>query len=425
MVVQTDGANKRGTPATAKASLIKDINTAAVLGIVREQEMVSRADIAKTCGLTPATVSSIVSDLLELGIVRETGSGTSSGGRKPTMIALNERAWGAIGLDLGPRQIHAGIVDLHGKAVHDEIVPLPADRSEAAILGLMDQVTDRLLKWAASRSMRMVGLGIGAHGLVDPNAGVSLYAPAFQWKQVAVREWFNDRYELPVMVDNDARAMAAGEKWFGAAQQAESFVFLNVGTGIGSGIYLNGQLLYGAHFGAGEIGHIPISDDSQEICYCGKRGCLSTFASGPALEKRARIAVRQGADSLLEQLSAGKPERITGQLIHQAAMQGDELAVRLLRETGEHIGSALAMMVNVVNPDMILIGGGVSEAGEFLFHPIRETVRKEAMAVNTERLSIMPGQLGAVCGVVGAATLLLQEVFAQPKTYLTRGGTLI
>lgn len=407
---------------TATASTIKDINTATVLRIVRECSMASRADIAKISGLTPATVSSIISDLLDLGIVRETGSGESSGGRKPILIALHEAAWGVIGLDLGPRQIHAGIVDLSGRAVCDEIVPLPKDRSSASILHVMGQVTERLLSQSRSRHIHIIGIGIGAHGLVDSQAGVSLYAPAFQWEHVAIRDWFASRYDLPVMVDNDARAMALGEKWYGAAQQAESFLFLNVGTGIGSGIYWNGQLMNGAHYGAGEIGHIPISDNSAEVCYCGKSGCLSTFASGPAMEKRARLAANLDANSLLHKLSGGDVTYITGPLIHHAAQLGDALSARILRETGEQIGSALAIMVNVINPELILIGGGVAEAGEYVMAPLRERIGKEAMAVNTEKLQILPGRLGSVCGVVGAATLLLQHVFAQPKAYLTRGG---
>lgn len=419
MTARSEGTGNRTAPATAQASLIKDINTAAVLRIVRERSIVSRADIAKTCGLTPATVSSIVADLLALGIVRETGSGESSGGRKPMMIALNEKAWGVIGLDLGPRQIHVGIVNLNGNVVFDEGVSLPVDRSPASILSMMGQVTDRLLAKAASLHIRILGLGVGAHGLVDSSQGISLFAPAFQWKQVAIRDWFAGRYDFPIMVDNDARAMAAGEKWFGAAAHADNFIFLNVGTGIGSGIYLNGQLLNGAHYGAGEIGHIPLSDDSEEVCFCGKRGCLSTFASGPAMERRARTAAKLHVDSMMNDLSEGSPERISGVVVHQAAERGDEQAVRILRETGELIGSALAIMVNVINPEMILIGGGVSEAGDYLFVPIRETVERKAMATHTELLPIVPGQLGSACGIVGAATLVLQDVFAQPKTYIT------
>lgn len=401
---------------TANKSLIKDINTSTILQIVRTKGPISRAEISKLTGLNPATVSSNVSNLIEIGLVRDTGIGASSGGRKPMMIELNPGAYYVIGVDMGTTDVSTGITDLEGRIQHKVTLPFGDAQTPEAVMGIISQSIRMVIEVSGLTSDQFLGIGMGVHGLVDPVKGISLFAPAFQWEDVAVAEPFSEEFGLPVFIDNDVRAMALGEKWFGKAADVSNFVFLNIGTGIGSGIYVNGELIQGAHFGAGEIGHVRVTEHGER-CFCGKTGCLSTLASGPAIERQAREAVLQGKAPILMGLAEGKAEQVTGELIYKAALQGDAYSLELLHQTGRLIGGALSLILNLLNPEMVLIGGGVSNGGDYIFRGMQEEIDSQAMRHNIEKVYIGPAGLGDDCGMIGAATLILRSVFSNPNQY--------
>lgn len=396
-------------------SMIKQANTSLILRIIRSQEPISRAEISKITGLNPATVSSNLIELLQSGLVRETGSGESSGGRKPTLLELNSDRFAVIAVDMGTSHIHTAVVNLNGKVVTHLTLPLMKPYSVESVLETMLEAIRTMQ--ASVQHRRILGIGIGAHGLVNSDNGISIYAPAYQWKDVEIGTIIEQSFHMPVRIDNDVRAMALAEKWFGKAKELSHFMFLNIGTGIGSGIYMNGELISGARFGAGEIGHIHVVDHHEgERCFCGKYGCLSTVASGPALEKRFQSKLTAGAPSILQ----GKEDAISGQQIYQAALQGDALSLRLLRETGEIIGHALSIAVNMLNPEKIIIGGGLSRAEQFLFPPMRKMIEERAMRNNTEHLVVERTALGDNSGIVGAATLILKDVFYHPEQFIQK-----
>lgn len=392
---------------------IKQANTSLILRVIREAKTISRAEISKMTGLNPATVSSRLVELIEFGLVREKGTGESSGGRKPTLLELNADEFAVIAIDMGTTEIHAALVNLEGKADGKMSFPLaPPYRPDSVISTMVDAAEAVLAKVGKKVAL---GIGIGAHGLVDSGSGTSIYAPAFQWHDVPLAEKFEQLFQLPVRVDNDVRAMAAAEKWFGKAKSLSHFLFLNIGTGIGSGIYMNGELLRGARYGAGEIGHVHIVDEAiGPRCFCGSEGCLSTVASGPALETRFKKRLQQGARSLL----ADREAEITGQLIYEAALQGDQLSQDMLHETGVYIGQALSGAVNLLNPEMIIIGGGLSRAEKFLFPAIRQTIQERAMQSHAKHLKVVRTALGDDSGLAGAATLIISELFQQPEQFL-------
>jgi glucokinase-like ROK family protein len=398
---------------TASIGLIKDINTASILRVIRERGPVSRADITKQTRLNPATVSANVANLLELGIIREIGAGLSSGGRKPTLLELNASAFYVIGVDMGTTRVTAALTDLEG-VIHNRVTkPFEERTAPEEVINRMCSTVEELISTSNVNRDQLLGIGLGIHGLVDTEEGISIFAPAFQWNNVSIRQSFVDRFGLPVEMDNDVRAMALGEKWFGRARDVQSFIFLNIGNGIGSGIYVNGQLLKGAHYGAGEIGHVYMAEH-EETCFCGIAGCLSTWASGPAMERRARLRLLAGEPSLLHELSSGKPTLVTGEMISQAAASGDALSRHILQETGMWIGHAISILINVLNPEMILVGGGVSRAEEPLYEGIREAIADKSLHNNARDVFIGPSALGEQCGLVGAATLVLQNVFMNP-----------
>lgn len=404
---------------TANKSLIKDMNTSTILQIVRTKGPISRAEISKLTGLNPATVSSNAAGLMELGLVRETGTGVSSGGRKPLLLELNPEAYYVVGVDMGTTDVAAGITDLEGRIRCKAVLPFGRASQPEEVMAIIGQAIRKVLDDAGMPQERILGIGMGIHGLVDPDRGVSLFAPAFQWKNVDVAGLFSREFGLPVSIDNDARVMALGEKWFGKAKAVSNFVFLNIGTGIGSGIYVNGELLQGAHFGAGEIGHIRIASHQEKPCFCGKTDCLSTAASGPALEGMARTAVARGEAPILAELSKGDPESVTGELIHQAALSGEPFSTALLDQAGRHIGDALSLVINLLNPEMVLIGGGVANGGDFIFNGMKEEIANRSMQHNIEQIYVGPAGLGDDCGIIGAATLILRSVFSNPNQYNT------
>lgn len=400
----------------ASKSLIKDINTTAILQLVRERGPISRAEISKLTKLNPATVSNNIVNLLELGIVREIGIGASSGGRKPMMIELNPGAYFVIGVDMGTTDVSAGITDLEGRILWRATLPFGKRTSPEEVLEVIRESIRKVLEISGIHHDKLLGIGMGIHGLVDSDKGISLFAPAFQWENVPITEPFSEEFSLPVSIDNDVRAMALGEKWFGKAAGVSNFIFLNIGTGIGSGIFIGGELIKGAHFGAGEIGHIHVAD-GNERCFCGKIGCLSTLVSASAIERRARNALSEGESSMILSLAGGDESRITGEIIYQAALRGDALALRILDETGRHIGSAVSIMINLLNPEMILIGGGVANSGDYIFTGMKEVIQSQSMKNNIEDIYIGPAGLDDDCGIVGAATLILRKIFSNPNQY--------
>lgn len=430
----------------ANLSTVRSMNTTTLLKEIRKREPISRADLSKQTGLNPATVSAILSDLIRWRLVRETGIGTSSGGRRPTMLELDESHYYVIGLDMGTTRVQTGIVSIYGKVRHEVVLPFNGETEAAQILEILDQSIQLLLQKSGVQVRNCLGIGMGIHGLFDSSAGISIFAPAFRWSNIPVKDFFAERYKLPLLLDNDARAMALGEKWFGGAEQQEDFIFMNIGMGIGSGLFVNGQLVKGARFGAGEIGHVQLVQNDKR-CYCGKTGCLSTVASGPAIADRAAEALSSGESSLLRETpewqemlepineqSACDPTNVqakivaenalTGLAVYEAALQGDQLSQRILLDAGEYIGKACAMLVNVLNPEKIIFGGGVSKAYAYLQAGIEQSLKREGLADNLKQVEFMLTTLGEQAGMIGAATLVWNEFFNAPNVYLHAGAYL-
>lgn len=399
---------------TADKGLIRKINNTIILKIIREKGPVSRADIAKITGLNPATVSNNVNTLLESGIVVETGSGESSGGRKPILLQLNAGAFHVIGVDMGMSKVMTAVTDLEGNVIKKVTLYFEDKSTRKYIIDRIKQSIYDIMSESGFEGSSYIGIGIGVHGLVDPENGISIYAPAFNWRNVNIKEIMEEEFNLPVYIDNDARVMALGERWFGAAQNVDNFILINVGSGVGSGIMINGELYRGATFGAGEVGHICIADNGPK-CNCGNYGCLEVMASGPALVKRMVSYIKMGGSTMITGLVEDNLTKINGEIIYKAALMGDTAAVNVLEETGRYVGLAVSNLINILNPRLILIGGGVSMAGDFILRPLVEVARRKSMKDAGENVQIIPAALKENCGVVGAATLALKDLFQGPK----------
>jgi glucokinase len=314
-----------------------------------------------------------------------------------------------VGVDLGGTNIVTGVMPADGsRTVAVRSVPtqvaLGADgvidrivrQAEASITAAMEAT-------GAARS-QFVGVGIGAPGPLDREAGMVLIAPNLGWRDVPLRQLIADALGIPAALDNDANCATLGEWWVGAARGARHVLGLTIGTGIGGGLVVDGRLYHGASDVAGEVGHATI-DSNGRRCACGNYGCLEAYASGPAIAERTREALSAGEASVLRELVNGDLTQLTAQTVYDAAKAGDTLARLIVRETASFLGAGVANLVNVFNPEVVVITGGVTHAGDALFEPLRAEVKRRAFRPAVEACRIVPGTLPGTAGVVGAVAM--------------------
>lgn len=314
-----------------------------------------------------------------------------------------EREGEAIGLDVGGSKINAFRVARDGTVVARSNMPTPADDEEATLETMIELA-------AGLKTPDVLALGVGAAGMVDASEGILRFAPNLAWRDLPIAARMRDALELPVQVDNDASMAAYGEYRFGAGRGYRHLLLVTVGTGIGGGIVSDGRLFRGAHGFAAEIGHI-IVEPGGPLCGCGNRGCWEQVAAGRAIDRKGRQAARDREHSILRRLAGGDPERVTGRLVTQAAQQGDDAAREILAEAGRRLGEGIAGLVNVLDPQIVVVGGGAIVAEDLLLEPARIAFREAVEGPDYRpRVPIVPAQLGNDAGAVGAAALALEEL---------------
>ncbi|PLR77406.1 hypothetical protein CU633_10660 [Bacillus sp. V3-13] len=383
---------------------MKSLNKSLILNEIRTEGPISRAEIAKKTNLTPPTVTNLVNELLESKLVLESDLGTSTGGRKPIMLCLNSSTFRVIGVDVGVDNLKLVSTNINADVVDTLIVKMPLSLTAETFMELLIESVHTML--AKLKDANILGIGVGMHGLVDPRKGVAQYAPNLNLRNIPIRKRLEEEFQIPVEVENDVRAMALGESWFGNGQGIDNFICINVGMGVGAGIILDHKLFTGSSFTAGEIGHTTIDVEGPK-CSCGNYGCLQALVAGPAITARAQKEIRLGRKSLIEALVYRDLDQITGEIVHQAAVKGDQLAIEVLGDAGRYLGIGIANMINTLNPARIILGGGVSNAGEFLLVPMKEMVEKRAL--NSTPISTT--NLGVYGTAIGAVTLVLKKIF--------------
>jgi glucokinase-like ROK family protein len=398
--------------ATADKTLIRKINLTLILKLIREQAPISRASIAKQLKLNPATVSSNVKILLEENLIREVGSGVSSGGRRPILLEINESARFAIGVDVQKDKVVVAAVDLDGMLVSIKEIEYQTHFSKEIVLSTIYNAIDVVMDDMGYDRNSYYGIGVGMHGIVDVEKGISLFAPAFSWHNVHIAELLEKRYRLSVKIDNDARAMALGEKWFGAAGKVDNFIFLNIGSGIGSGIFISGSLYRGFGGAAGEIGHIKVKEGGKQ-CVCGSHGCLDTVASTNAILEMVEDARKNDVASYYA-IHFPDVRKLSINEVAIAARNKDSFTLELLKEIGKYLGIAVSSALMVMNPEMVVIGGEISAVMHYFLPTFEETLFKYSLKECQKGLKVIPSALADQIGVVGASTLIIQRVFKGP-----------
>jgi glucokinase len=309
-----------------------------------------------------------------------------------------------IGIDLGGTNIKGGLVDREGKIVSENTVPTGASEPAGHTLGKMTSLIEALMESAGGK---VAGVGIGAAGQVDHEKGVFIEGPNVpNWKNVPVAREIQKAINRPVVLDNDAHVAALGEYAYGAGRGAAAMLMVTLGTGVGGGVVLDGRLYRGINNTAGEFGHTTIQHDGP-VCACGRRGCVEAFIGTQGILRRAREKMMLDRNSVLHGIP---PNEMEPRHVGEAAEKGDPAAQAVLRDIGEFLGAGVANVVNLLNIEKAVIGGGVSNAGEWIFESARERLAKDALTVPRGTVRLVRASLGNLAGIVGAAKLAMEAV---------------
>lgn len=399
---------------TGDRRLIKEINIALVLNVIRHKKPISRADISELTGLGRSTVTGIINTLIREGMVQEIGSAEAPSGRKPVLLTLNERALFAVGVKLAPKQATVALVDMEARVLHREDLPLSPAASAEVVVGTVRKGIEQVLSATEVPMEKLLGIGVVMPGIINPFTGTATAAYFLGWASLPIRDILEQEMGLPVYVDNDANAMALAEALYGAGVGERDLLALTVGVGIGAGVIIGGQIHRGTRFGAGELGHMCVVRDGPR-CGCGRYGCLEAVAGDAAIVRRGREEVEAGRSPLLLSLVQGHPDLITRELVVEAAKEGDEGARSVLAEAGRWLGVAVGNFVNLLSPGRVVVGGeAILQAGELILDPIREMVFEVVFPSLPDDLTIVQGALGQDAWVRGAAALVLADAFQVP-----------
>ena len=367
---------------------LRSLNRARVVDALRELGVASRADIARRTGLSRSTVSSLVGELQDEGLIEDRdasaeGGAASKGGRPPTLIALGRSAGAALGIDFGKRHLTVAASDLSHSILAEARREMPDDYD--AHCGLDEAGVER---------DKVLGVGLGVPGPIHlPTGTVGSSAILPGWGGARVADEMSQRLGLPVHVDNDANLGALAELHWGAGRGCSNLTYIKIATGIGAGLVLGRRLFRGTGGTAGEIGHTTI-DESGPICRCGSRGCLETYAGAPAI---------------VELLAPSLGPGVTVETVVEHALDGHPGAKRAIGDAGRHVGSAIANLCNLFNPELIVVGGTLALAGEVLLEPMREAVQRRAIPSAAEDVQIVPAALGERAEMLGTVALVLYE----------------
>lgn len=318
-----------------------------------------------------------------------------------------------LGVDLGGTNIVVGAMPEDGsREVAVRSLPTRSEQGSESVVDRMVEMIETCIAMTCQEvgitRAEIAGVGVGAPGPLDREKGIVVVAPNLGWKDFPLRELIADRVGLEATLDNDANCATLGEAWTGAARGARNVIGITIGTGIGGGIILDGKLYHGASDVAGEIGHMTIDIEGRR-CKCGNYGCLEAYASGTNIALRARERVEAGEASALRDMVDGDLARITAALVYEASGAEDELAREIVRDTARFLGAGIANLLNAVNPEVVVIAGGVTRAGDALFEPLRTEVRRRAFRPAVDACRIVPGILPGTAGVVGAVKTFLEQ----------------
>ncbi|MGD8752533.1 MAG: ROK family protein [Anaerolineales bacterium] len=400
-------------------SSVKSHNLTAIMLMLLRHEQISRVRLAELSGLSTTTITNLISELLVQGIVVEEGveepTRRRGAGRPRTALRLVPEARHAVGIHIGVGNVRVGVADLRARLVSRLSLAHPLESSPEKVLTETAELVAEAIAQAEINTQNVIGIGVGASGLVNPYTGINVVAPNLGWRDVPIQDLLANRLGLPVCVDNNVRAMALGESLFGVGKGVHTLAFVYARIGVGAGFVVDGRLYRGGGAGAGEIGHTTIIPAGGIPCRCGNTGCLETLVSEPAIVRLAQdLASQDRGGTLVAYLQDGEGTII--ERIFAAARAGDVATCAMLNERAGYMGIALANLVNTFNPDLIILGGILAQGQDLLLPDIESTMRQRAFAGLGEKVRLQTTGFGWRAGLVGAASLALTTFFYhQPE----------
>lgn len=382
----------------------------AVLSAIRSNSPISLGDLGLRLGLGRSVIAARVAELLQAGLIVEAGVGPSTGGRAPRQVRLRADAGAVIGVDVEATGLRVGIADLHGTILDSTSDAVDVAAGPDVVLRRVESRVDELLARHEAADT-LWGMGVGLPGPVEFATGLPVAPPIMPgWDGYDVRQRLSARYDVPVWVDNDVNLMALGEMRVSpAARAVDDLLYVKIGTGIGAGLVSGGRVHRGHNGCAGDIGHVAVPEASTVICRCGNVGCLEAVAGGAALAREGRrLAETGGSPVMAEMLSAERKFAVSD--VSMAAEQGDPAACALLSRAGRLVGTTLATLVSFYNPALVILGGGVVNAGDPVLAAIREAVYRRSLPLATRTLRIEPSRLTGTAALAGAVHLVLDEL---------------
>ncbi len=315
----------------------------------------------------------------------------------------------AIGVDIGGGSVKLGVLTPGGRVLFRSQFLTLRQEGRAKLLDELDRHVRHLSRLAKDKQFRIVGIGIGAPGPIDVEKGFIHFFPNIPgWKNTPLKTILQKKMGLPVYVDNDANVMALAEFCYGAGRGVRTMIGLTLGTGVGGGIVLCGKLFHGSRFSAAEIGHLVV-DENGPLCACGNRGCIETYVGTDHFTREVRSRLKKAPRSVLKKWMGEQGLKLTPALVARAAKRGDKLSQRMWLDTAEHLGTALAGLVNILNPEKIILGGGIAQSGDLLFKPVRKAIHKKAFPIAARSVRVVRAQLGVDAGWIGAAAMVFQK----------------
>ncbi len=380
-----------------------------ILKLVWREHQISRAEISRQLDLSRSTVTDIIKDLLPTGIITEVGNGASSGGRKPIMLQFQDEAKVILGIDIGATHVSVAMTNLRGKLLFWKAKDFPVRDNVEGTFNVIDELCNECLSTQKHGHDSLLSIGVSVPSPVDPIHPEYLSETIIpSWHGKSGLERLREKYGVPVYLDNDANLGALAEHWWGAGKKVNDLIYIKISNGIGAGYILGGKLYRGSKGIAGEMSHMPI-DPNGRLCGCGLRGCLATVISAWALIERVHTLAALYPNSSLANSSLGIID------IENAALGGDPLAIQVVSEATNYLTSAIISLVNLMNPELIIVGGSLSRLGELVLKPIREKMEASALVSSISKTQLKKSELGSKGIAIGAATLAIEQAFSAPK----------
>ena len=391
------------------AGLLHLSNKRILLRLIKERQQISRSSLAKTTGLTPPSITRIVDELVQSdGLVEYVGVGNSSGGRPPVMVKFKSEKNYIIGIDLGATYIRGCLVDLNANFISEIQTPTEIDKGFAHIIEKVVEVIKKLQK-RKEETAKIWGIGIGVAGLVNSKTGIIESSPDFGWKNINLHDELKKQLDLPFFYDNSTRLMALGELKLGVQPNQKNFAVLNIGYGIASGLVTEGNLVKGHSGFGGELGHIAVDTDSKVQCHCGMYGCLEALASGHRIAALGREEVKQNHAEILKTLCNGNPDMISAELVARAAKMGDPASIKIYQDVAKYVAKGIGIISNLLNPETIYIGGGISLSGDLFFGEL-DKIKTKYLFPQDSTVQILPSSFGDQATTIGAVSLVLEKI---------------